>query len=204
VRRGYPPEHGQVEEVRRVGQGSEAEETGRIGVLAYVFSHRPAPDADINGYEEVLRRFHAALAELHPHGFVRSLTYRVGSGYSDWYVLEDSSALDHLNVAAVSGGRAASHDAAARMAAAGVGRLMSLAAGDLDVDAGYEVRFAKPAGVGYAELYSTLERWTHEPGTSLWRRMMVLGPPPEFTLVSMHSVELPAEMQPEPVSRAIV
>ncbi len=173
-------------------------------MLAYVFSHHPAPDADVRNYEEVLRHFHAALAELHPRGFVRSLTYRVGSGYSDWYVLEDSSALDHLNVAAVSGGRAASHDAAARMAAGGVGRLLSLAAGELDVAATNEARFAKPAGMGYAELYSTLERWTPEPGASLWRRMMVLGPPPEFTRVARRPVDLPAEMLPETSTRSPV
>ncbi len=170
-------------------------------MLAYVFSHQPAPDVDAKGYEDVLRHFHAALAELHPHGFVRSLSYRIGPGYSDWYLVEDSSALDHLNVAAVSGGRAASHDAAARMAAEGVGKLMSLVAGDLDAAAPVEVRFAKPAGMGYGELYGALERWTREPRTSLWRRMMVLGPPPEFCLVSPAAVELPAEMRPETLSR---
>jgi hypothetical protein len=173
-------------------------------VLAYVFSHQPAPEVDAKGYEEVLRHFHAALAELRPHGFVRSLTYRVGPGYADWYLVEDSSALDHLNVAAVSGGRAASHDAAARMAADGVGKLMSQAAGDFDFAATTEVRFAKPTGMGYAELYSAMERWTREPGTSLWRRMMVLGPPPEFTLVSSAPMELPAEMHPETFTRTAI
>jgi len=170
-------------------------------VLAYVFSHQPAPDVDAKGYEEVLRHFHQELAELHPHGFVRSLTYRIGSGYSDWYLVEDSSALDHLNVAAVSGRRAVSHDAAARMAVDGVGKLLSLAAGAFDAGAPIEVRFGKPAGMGYAELYSALERWTREPGTSLWRRMMVLGPPPEFCLVSRRQAELPPEMHPETLSR---
>jgi len=170
-------------------------------MLAYVFSHQPAADVDAKGYEEVLRHFHAALADLHPHGFVRSLTYRVGTGYSDWYLVEDSSALDHLNVAAVSGGRSASHDAAARMAAEGVGKLLALAAGEHDPDATVEVRFSKPAGMGYGELYGALERWTRQPRTSLWRRMMVLGPPPEFSLVSPDAVELPAEMHPETFSR---
>ena len=170
-------------------------------MLAYVFAHQPAPETDRNGYEEVLRHFHAALAELHPHGFLRSLTYRIGTGYSDWYLVEDSSALDHLNVAAVSGGRASAHDAAARMAAEGVGKLLSLAAGELDAASAVEVRFSKPPGMGYGELYAALERWTREPRISLWRRMMVLGPPPEFCLVLPAAVELPAEMHPETVSR---
>ena len=170
-------------------------------MLAYVFSHEPAPDADIRGYEGVLRHFHSALAELRPLGFVRSLTYRVGAGYSDWYLLEDSTALDHLNVAAVSGGRAGPHDAAARMAVGGVGKLLALAAGEVDLDALVEVRFSKPAGVGYAELYARLEPWTRQKGTSLWRRMMVLGPPPEFSLVSGAAIDLPADTRPEVLSR---
>jgi hypothetical protein len=170
-------------------------------VLAYVFSHRPAPDADVAGYEDVLRRFHEALAAMRPQGFIRSLTYRIGGGYSDWYLVEDSSALDPLNEAAVSGARAPSHDAAARMAADGVGKLLSLASGDFDPEAATEVRFAKPRGMGYGDLYAALNPWTGHAGTSLWRRMMVLGPPPEFTLVTTRQVELRADMHPEVVTR---
>ena len=33
--------------------------------------------------------------------------------------------------------------------------------------AGVETRFSKPAGMGYAQLYSALERWTREPGNGL-------------------------------------
>jgi hypothetical protein len=171
-------------------------------VLAYVFTHRPAPTVDAAGYEDVLRDFHAALAAMRPRGFIRSLTYRIPPAYSDWYLVEDSSALDALNEAAVSGARVASHDAAARMAADGTGKLMTLAAGSLDVEAAFETRFAKPAGTDYAELYASLEPWTRQRGTSLWRRMMVLGPPPEFTLVSRAAVELPAGMHPEIHSRS--
>jgi hypothetical protein len=173
-------------------------------LLAYVFSHQPAPDVDVARYEETLRRFHRALAELRPRGFIRSLTYRSGTRYSDWYLLEDSSALDQLNVAAVSGGRAAAHDEAARMAVDGVGKLMSLTAGEAEVAAGFEMRFAKPAGMGYAQLYAALERWTREPGNGLWRRMMVLGPPPEFCLTSTEPADLPAEMRPETVDRTAI
>ena len=173
-------------------------------MLAYVFTHRPAPEADVKDYEDVLRTFHAALAAIRPHGFVRSLTYRIGPAYADWYLLEDSSALDALNAAAVTGARQASHDAAARLAADGAGKLLALAAGEFDQDAHVETRFAKPHGMPYSELYRALERWTGEPRTSLWRRMMVLGSPPEFTLVSAKPVELPAEMNPETISRSTV
>jgi hypothetical protein len=107
--------------------------------------------------------------------------------------------MDVLNAAAVSGERTAAHDAVAGMAADGVGKLFNLAAGDhLSVLAGgFEVRFAKPAGMRYADLYARLQPWTAPPGVSLWRRMMVLGPPPEFCLISPSEVALPAEMHPE-------
>jgi hypothetical protein len=166
-------------------------------LLAYVFAHRMAGGVEIETYEASLRRFHAALASAAPPGFIASTTFRVGGAFSDWYLLESSAALDVLNAAAVSGGRTAAHDAAAGMAADGVGKLLSLAAGEHSLTAGVEVRFAKPAGMKYAYLYARLEEWTAQPGVSLWRRMMVLGPPPEFCVVAPSEVELPVEMRPE-------
>jgi hypothetical protein len=170
-------------------------------MLAYVFSHRPAGGVTAGSYEESLRRFHAALARAAPTGFIASATFRMAGAYSDWYVLESSAALDALNVAAVSGERAASHNAAARMAAGGTGKLLSLAAGDYSMAAGYEVRFSKPTGMTYADLYARLQSWTAPPGVSLWRRMMVLGPPPEFCLITPAEARLQEEMQPEVVRR---
>lgn len=170
-------------------------------MLAYVFSHRPAPGVERAPYEEALRRFHGALISAPSKGFVRSRTFRIGDGYSDWYLVESSAALDWLNVAAITGPRTPAHDAAARMAVDGSGKLLSLASGELEDGAAYEIRFAKPAGMSYAELYARLEAWTGRPGISLWRRMMVLGPPPEFCLIAPAAVDLPAEMLPEVLSR---
>lgn len=170
-------------------------------MLAYVFSHRPGPGVDAAGYEAVLREFHDRLASQRPRGFVSSLTYRIADGYSDWYLLENSAALDALNEAAVSGARTTPHDAAARMAVDGVGRLLALVAGDHQAPAGFEVRFAKPHGMAYADLYANLRSATAPEGAGLWRRMMVLGPPPEFCLTAPTPIELPAEMRPEVISR---
>jgi hypothetical protein len=170
-------------------------------VLAYVFSHRAAGGVTAAVYEESLRRFHAALASAEPDGFVASATFRIGDAYSDWYLLDNSAALDGLNIAAVSGEQSAAHDAAAAMAADGVGKLLNLAAGGYSASAGFEVRFAKPAGMKYVDLYARLQAWTALPGVSLWRRMMVLGPPPEFCLVTPSEVTLPAEMRPEVLRR---
>jgi hypothetical protein len=173
-------------------------------VLAYVFSHRPGPGVPVSGYEDVLREFHAQLALTRPEGLLSSLTYRIGDGYSDWYLLEDSAAMDALNEAAVSGSRANAHDAAARMAVDGVGKLLSLNAGTHDAAAAFEMRFAKPAGMKYADLYASLQQVTGAKGTGLWRRMMVLGPPPEFCLTAPAPVHLPASLHPEIVNRVAI
>jgi hypothetical protein len=170
-------------------------------VLAYVFSHSPAGGVDIAAYEDSLRRFHAGLAEASPGGFVGSSTFRTAGGYSDWYLLESSASMDALNAAAVSGARAMVHDEAAGMARDGVGKLLSLAAGSPSMEVVFEVRFAKPAGTAYVDLYARLQAWTSAPGVSLWRRMMVLGPPPEFSILAPTAVELPADMHPEVIRR---
>ena len=166
-------------------------------MLAYVFSHRPEAGAEVTAYEESLRRFHSALATASPSGFIASTTFRIGRGFSDWYLVETSAALDVLNAAAVSGARAPVHDAAARMAADGAGKLLSLASGRPSLEAGFEVRFAKPAGMTYVDLYAQLHTWTDAPEVSLWRRMMVLGPPPEFSILTPSEIELPTDMRAE-------
>jgi hypothetical protein len=170
-------------------------------VLAYVFSHRPAPGIEAARYEAVLGEFQDRLAAAPPRGFISSLTYRIGDGYSDWYLLEDSAAMDALNAAAVSGSRTTPHDIVARMAVNGVGKLLSLAAGEYEAAAGYEIRFAKPPGMAYADLYASLQSATAAKGAGLWRRMMVLGPPPEFCLTALAPMELPAAMRPELIAR---
>jgi hypothetical protein len=170
-------------------------------MLAYVFAHQPAKDADVAAYEETLRRFHEELAKSRPFGFVASTTFRMGGGYSDWYLVESSAALDFLNEAAVSGSRALHHDAAAGMAASGTGKLLKLAQGEAGLTAEHVTLFAKPAGMPYSDLYERLQPYSSLPGAGLWRRMMVLGPPPEFCLVTTAAIELPAEFSPEAVRR---
>jgi hypothetical protein len=170
-------------------------------LLAYVFSHRPAGGVDVADYEAALQRFHATLAGGRPLGFISSSTFRVGDGYSDWYLVESSAALDVLNEAAVSGARTRVHDAAARMAVDGVGKLLSLAGGEPSAGPGFEIRFSKPKGMAYADLYERMQPIASRPGSSLWRRMMVLGPPPEFYLVSSSEIELPSEFRPQVLRR---
>ena len=87
------------------------------------------------------------------------------------------------------------------MAAWGSGKLLSMAQGEADLDALHEIAFAKPAGTAYGDLYTMTAQFTARAGVALWRRMMVLGPPPEFCLVARSPVHLPAQFTPEPRTR---
>jgi hypothetical protein len=170
-------------------------------MLGYVFFHRPAPGVEIPAYETALRRFHALLAEGPPPGFAGSHTYRIEDGYADWYIVKSSAALDPLNEAAVTGARLSTHDAVAHMSADGAGKLLTLISGRVTTAPGFEIRFSKPPGMSYPELYEKLKPWTDRSEVSLWRRMMVLGPAPEFCLVAPSEHQLPAEMRSEILRR---
>jgi hypothetical protein len=173
-------------------------------VLAYVFSHRAASGIEAADYESALSQFHEILASELPGGFLGSSTFRIGDHYSDWYLVDNSAALDELNRAAVSGARSPAHDAAARMAVDGIGKLWSLGSGQPMKGSGYEMPFSKPAGAAYAELYERIQPFAGRAGVSLWRRMMVLGPPPEFCLVSPEAIVLPSEFCSEILRREAI
>src|SRR5438045_4240396 len=104
-------------------------------MLAYVFCHWPLGDVDHLDYEERQRAFHAALAQSSPPGFRGSFAFRLEASppwlsgapsYVDWYVLNDSAALDPLNVAAVTGLCSDPHAAVAQAMAAGAGSVFGL------------------------------------------------------------------------------
>ncbi|HET6312124.1 MAG TPA: hypothetical protein VFH00_14110 [Candidatus Nitrosotalea sp.] len=170
-------------------------------MLAYVYFHRAGPGVETPPYEAALLRFHASLASKPPPGFISSTTYRIGSGYADWYLVDSSAALDLLNEAAVDRARSAPHDAVALLSADGAGKLLMLRSGSARPQPGFEIRFSKPAGTTYRELYERLKPWTDRAEVSLWRRMMVLGPAPEFCLVAPSQLDLPDEMRPETLQR---
>lgn len=165
-------------------------------MIAYLFFHHLADGEDAVEYETGLRHFHVALREAGIAGFVSSRTYRVGDGYVDWYVVASSAVLDQLNDVAVSGSRSQLHDVVARRAVDFTGKLLQLAAGRYDPESLVEIRFSKPRGMSYEDLYLHLEPWTSRPDTSLWRRMLVLGPPPEFSLLARAPEALPPAMDP--------
>ena len=161
-------------------------------MLAYVFWHWPRPDVDRGSYVDHMVQFQQTLAQNKPIGFRESVVFRIrdavwlktnGEAYEDWYLLDDSAALDPLNDAAVSGACEEPHNRVAREAADGTGGLYRLRAGTEDLaQARFAAWLSKPSGVSYKDFYAELQSLTSQAGVALWGRQMTLGPTTEFCL----------------------
>jgi hypothetical protein len=166
-------------------------------MLAYVFWHWPQPGVDAETYVDHLVSFHRTLNENKPAGFNGSRVLRMhglswldttGDAYEDWYLVDDSSALDRINEAAVSGPCEAPHNLVAREAAGGTAGLYRLKLGSVFAEPRFAVWLSKPAGVSYADFYATLEPIVIG---ALWQRQMTLGPTAEFLIHSATEIQLP-------------
>jgi hypothetical protein len=172
-------------------------------MLAYVFWHWPRADHIVGEYERGQRAFHEALAQSAPLRFLRSFVYRLegraewlggAPAYMDWYLVDGSAALDPLNVAAVSGVCEAPHARVAQGMAAGAGSLLGLYNGRADVAAARHITFAtKPRTMSYANFKVEMGGL---PVSGMWRRQMVLGPTPEFALLSAAPLSVPPGFAP--------
>lgn len=158
-------------------------------MLAYLFWHAPAQAVDAAEYESLLAAFHARLRRSPPPGFRDSVAFAVttawgGSGYEDWYVVDDWAALGVLNAAAVDDVRRPEHDPVARRAASGAGGVYELRSGDLALaEAGIARWSAKPLGEPYAGWEAALTAGRDPAEHALWQRQLVLGPAPEYCLL---------------------
>ena len=164
-------------------------------MLAYVFWHWPRPEIERGQYLDHLAEFHRTLAANKPQGFQRSVVFRIhgaywlktdGESFEEWYLVDDSAALDPLNEAAVSGACEEPHNRVAREAADGTGGLYRLRAGSAAdmAHAKFATWLSKPAGLSYKDFYTELQPVTSQPGVALWGRQMTLGPTSEFCLHS--------------------
>ena len=170
-------------------------------MLAYVFWHWPQSSVEPGSYVDHLIAFHQTLAANRPSGFRESIVFRIpraswlntdGEAYEEWYLLDDSAALDRLNEAAVSGVCEEPHNRVAREAADGIGGLYRLRAGAEDLtQARFATWLSKPAGVSYKDFYAALQAHTSQTGVALWGRQMTLGPTTEFCLHTQTSTTLP-------------
>lgn len=102
--------------------------------------------------------------------------------YEDWYLIEDSRALDFLNAAGVSGGRAQPHERLAAAAETGAGGLYRVRAGAPPTGQHVAHWFRKPDGTSYADLDREVFCGALGDDATLWQRQMTLGPGFEFCL----------------------
>jgi len=170
-------------------------------MLAYLFFHTPSPTTSRSDYERLLIDFHQTLAAHPPSGFHSSLIFHTQNApwianrspaYEDWYLIENSAALDPLQDFAVSGPRKAPHDQVASLAASGAAGLYRLKTGSLDClkSARHALWFSKPA-LSYDAFFQQLRPQTNSLQTTLWLRQMVLSAAPEFCLRSAELPQLP-------------
>lgn len=170
-------------------------------MLAYVFWHWPQPHITRDSYLDHLAGFHRTLAANRPSGFQRSVVFGIrganwlnitGEAFEEWYLLDDSAAMDRLNEAAVSGVREEPHNRVAREAADGAGGLYRLRTGQEGLaQSRFAVWLSKPNGVSYPDFYVALEPITSQQGVGLWGRQMTLGPTTEFCIHSSAPIQLP-------------
>ncbi|HLI10036.1 MAG TPA: hypothetical protein VKY65_00425 [Alphaproteobacteria bacterium] len=162
-------------------------------MLAYLFWHRAKGDADKDTYEAVLRRFHEALNEHAYPGFLGSATYRISAvpwlgdqgGYEDWYYLQGSWALDLINAEAPYGRMERPHNDIAALMDIGHGGLYALVRGESTCQTERStIRWlSRPRGSVWRPLIEYIHNGAHPP-LACWRRQMVLGPAPEFALIT--------------------
>jgi hypothetical protein len=166
-----------------------------------VFWHWRFSHVEKIAYQQSLIDFHTALRTQKPPGFQYSMVFQLehapwlsseGEVYEEWYVLENSAALDVLNQAAIAGLCQEPHKQVAIGAAGGAGGLYQLRAGEPSLATTHmALWFAKPPGMTYQILNETLQAEITKSGACLWQRQMTLGPTLEFCWHSAQDHTLP-------------
>ena len=112
-----------------------------------------------------------------------------GDVFEDWYLVDDSAALDRINEGAVTGPCEAPHNLVAREAAGGTAGLYRLRRGEIFDGVRYALWLAKPDRMSYPDFYAALDPIVAD--AALWGRQMTLGPTTEFVIHSAKPIQLP-------------
>ena len=174
---------------------------------AYVFWHWKQRDVPKSDYENRLIQFHRALGKTSD---VLKLSWcssfrgapwanNNGAAYEDWYLVENSAALDPLNDDAISESRKLPHDQAAMAVEDGTAGLCYLRSGKACVSPAFALWFSKPKGWSYKDLDEALIPYMVG-DVALWARQMALGPGREFCLHASENKELPDGIEVLPIS----
>lgn len=158
-------------------------------MLAYIFWHRPSPQAELKAYEASIVRFQADLAREPPPGFIGASSFAISAVpwlpgepiYEDWCLLEGSWAMDPLNAFAVTGARQPAHDHVAAQAGENCGGLYAHAGGEVFETAQSTVYWlSRPRGIQWQAAIAPVRAKC--PQAVIWRRQMVLAPATEFAV----------------------
>jgi hypothetical protein len=178
-------------------------------MIAYAFWHTPRAGVDETIYTARLVRFQEELEQAggglayDPQAFRLADVPWINAGrpvYLDVYLMQSSAQMDVLNTAAVSGSMAEPHAAIASMYGSGAGSLYQSRLSDNPGEGwAHAYWFSKPAGMSYAELDAALGQLLPV-NASAWRRMMVLGPSPEFWILSPVEVPWPWPAEHRPLT----
>jgi hypothetical protein len=169
-------------------------------VLAYLSWHRAAAGVQPETYEQALEHFHRSLAHRPPGGFRGSAALRLGelpwlapvagaapsaSGYEDWYLLDDWSAVGVLEEAAVARGHETAHRTIAARAGAATSSVYRLIEGSPRPSAtDVAVWVAHEPGHDRDSPAALLGDGMDPTRDGLWRRCLGLGPAPEYCLLA--------------------
>ncbi len=177
-------------------------------MLAYVFWHQRASQTTREEYQQKLIAFHQILQKRDSEGFLFSMVLETArlpwmkeetEVYEDWYLVENSAALDPLDKASVTGICQEPHNQIARLAAYGTGALYRLKDETITPATLSGIRsvtwFSKPDGMSYAQLYALMPELRGDPQGILWQRQMTMGPALEFCLHNAQENPLPAQIK---------
>ena len=163
-------------------------------MLAFIMWHRPRAGVDRQAYMDQLVSFHRALNAAAIEGMAGSVIFEggelpwvtnAGALFEDWYLLEDSAALDRINAAAVAGRCQRPHDGLALDSTDEAAGLYRHRSGDLPVFEAFQARWIdKPADTKYEQFLARLEENTAGSEVSIWTRQMGLSPAPEFCVLA--------------------
>ncbi|MGC8515980.1 MAG: hypothetical protein ACP5OC_07605 [Thermoplasmata archaeon] len=183
-------------------------------MIGYVFWHQKIDSVASSDYEKTLKDFHEKLMHAGIRGYLGSVSLKIEgahwigskkSGYEDWYYMTDSGVIDILNHGAVSGDMMPIHNNAAGLATgmhAGLYQLKSPSAKHKESQ--WCIWFSKPGGKSYDDFDRMIASAVPANSIDIWRRQMVLGPTPEFCIISDKRIDLDPETKPEYVKRTVI
>jgi hypothetical protein len=198
-------------------------------ILKFVLWTWPSATATVADFLDSRVKFHQVLAHTKVDGFLGSAVFKVDSApwagaflfenspwsvghktvFEEWYLLHGSAALDAMNERVHAGPYKDSHGKFLRQDLGGeCAGLYYVRKGDLasalsGVKTACTVWFNK-AYATYDDLLERLVPTMHSDRSVLWRRLLVLGPTPEFHLDVDASALLPEDLKPYWVKRTRV